>query len=160
MKLFCCSLDSLKQESFPIQELSASSPAITGINIEYVTANSSSMFGIFPTLAPQHISGSAKTLASSYLDGVFAQTAASTYITVGIDAVDYVDFKAVDSRIEHRGGWTEIYPMGTSIAIPTQHAEEILNKLKQHRDITSVGSELTARGICYLQLFNVCSSNC
>lgn len=278
---------SLSNLKLIIQELSASSPAIDEINVEYLTGNSSSMFGVFPMVAPQHIAGSAETLSSSYLDGVvfnatdsremymvlpeppatltreeamslvqkydcsgaielqelntvvfeyknacfylsygtpceighmnnivldlddgflfkypedssprvnsiastlqthfltwkgnnyegplftqsmglnfepvvhaaaavtrpsqggmFAQTA-SAYITVGIDAADYVDFKAVDSRIEHRGGWMERYSMGTSIAFPTQYAEEILNKLKQHRDITSVGSELTARG--------------
>ena len=69
------------------------------------------------------------------------------YITIGIDAVDYIDFKSIDKRIVQTGGWIERYPMGTNITIPAQHSEEIINKLKQHRGIASIGRELTASGI-------------
>ena len=69
------------------------------------------------------------------------------YITIGIDAVDYIDFKSIDNRIEQTSGWMKRYPMGTNITIPAQHSEEIINKLKEHRGIASIGRELTACGI-------------
>ena len=55
--------------SLLIHALSTNLPATSEITIEYSTANSNSMFGIFPTLTPRQV-GTSTTINSSYLDGL------------------------------------------------------------------------------------------
>ena len=101
----------------------------------FVTWKDSNYEGLlFPQSMGLNLEATEQTVtATSSQAGMFANTA-SEYMTIGIDAVDYVNFKAIDTRIEHKGGWMERYPMGTSIRLPTQYAEEIIIKLKQHQD--------------------------
>lgn len=63
-----------------------------------------------------------------------------------IAAVDYVDFKKVDSAIQHDGLWLESYPMHAGISVPKERFDEIMAKLKLHDGITAVGGELTPCG--------------
>ncbi len=64
---------------------------------------------------------------------------------IALDLDDYIDFKKIDQRIIHNGGWAESDPMQTTIEIPTAHFDEIMAKLKKHPDINNGHNDLYFR---------------
>ncbi len=101
---------------------------------------------LFPDSMGLNFDAPAQAIAATASQGGMFSKSATEYIRVGIDAISYLDFNVIDSRIKHQQGWMETFPMGTIISIPSQYSEEILNKLKQHPDITNVGGEVTPKG--------------
>jgi hypothetical protein len=57
-----------------------------------------------------------------------------------------IDLHEIDERISENVGWNECFPMTTNIKVAAKDAEEIIQKLKESRDILSVNHEITAAG--------------
>lgn len=52
------------------------------------------------------------------------------YTRLGISSRDYINFHEIDPRIKYNDVWNEPFIMTTTIYVPTEHLNEILEKLK------------------------------
>jgi hypothetical protein len=75
--------------------------------------------------------------------------ARKTHVEIDIEAaVVRLDFKAIDTRIEHHLPWQEeLFPTRTYISVPIDCVEEVTCSLRKHHAITKINGELTKRGI-------------
>ena len=64
-------------------------------------------------------------------------------VEINIEAISNIDFKIIDTRIEHTFPWQHCFPMRTKIVLPKVYEAEIRAKLKEYADIAKIDNEPT-----------------
>lgn len=118
------------------------------------------LFDYSPNVYPDHSPGLLSRKVGHFIFGTYSESSeflrriyefyqldvTQEKICISIHALRSIDFKKIDSRIEHDGAWQECYPMRAKISIPKAYEAELLAILKANSNITLVNGEPTGHG--------------